>query len=69
MKKLINENEINKNNNMNIKSSSQLKLNITGHYKIDLQKDNQELNNNEKDNGNNSDNDNIENYTERPEKK
>ena len=69
MKKLINENETNKNNNMNIKSSSQLKLNITGHYKIDLKKDNQELNKNENDNGNNSDNDNIENYTERPEKK
>ena len=69
MKKLINENETNKNNNINIKSSSQLKLNITGHYKIDLKKDNQELNKNENDNGNNSDNDNIENYTERPEKK
>ena len=69
MKKLIKENEINKNNNINIKSSSQLKLKITGHYKIDLQKDNQELNNNNNDNTNNSDNDNIENFTERAEKK
>ena len=34
MKKLINENESNKNNNMNIKSSSQ--LNITWNFKIDL---------------------------------
>ena len=69
MKKLIIENESNKNNNMFLKSSSQLKLNITGHYKIDLKKENQELNNNDNDDGNNSDNDNIDNYTERAQKK